>query len=586
MSYEGWCWKDIYRTDYDKRITYSNMKKIYVTLSALFIALSMQAQTWVEQLKSLNPDLIDSVVTVESDPDVKDYHSYYIYYHQPLQHDVTGSDKFQLRAVLTVPSDVSQPQAAVTQVYFSGYNIDASSWKYPDWITLMTRNDDMGEISGRYNGNFLQLEHRYFEGSAPAKPWTTLGYCHASEAAADFHAIIHGLKKVFTGKWVISGISKGGITAAMQHAFYPDDADFFVPYVGPFCNSQADPRMHQYWMSSKTWTPELHAAILHIQKEALNRPSEYELFKQAFGSSIKDSDSLRCTFVANIVGADAGIHSYSSRQEIADMMTQNKKMIDSLGYKDYSDEMLFYIFNYQKFALDRNYINWYKETFEGNPGMKVRAKLKSNLNLKLKKFFMAPDVFGITEDDWYNADLVPYFYQAGTELGYYDMQDFSYYYDKQADADSVATLWKKMGNYYQMGLLFFNKLTFDSSLRNFVLDKTKNATKPITFIYGGDDTWTGSGMDDDCINGSNVRKYILEGQNHGASITAADASTRDEIFAYMDKILGTPASIQGVNTQSETIPAHNCIYNLQGQRVNNTVKGQMYIVNGKKFIKK
>lgn len=563
------------------------MKNIYVTMITTLITLSMQAQTWVEQLKSHNPDLIDSVVTVAPDPDVKDYYSYYIYYHQPLQHDVAGSDKFQLRAVLTIPSDVNQPQTAVTQVYFTGYNIDPFEWIFPDYTVLKLRKLVAGEITGRYNGNYLRLEHRYFDGSAPAKPWTTLGYCHASEAAADFHAIIQGLKKVFTGKWVISGNSKGGITAAMQHAFYPDDADFFVPYVGPFCNSQADPRMHQYWMSSKTWTPELHAAILHIQKEALNRPSVYELFKQVYGSSIKDNDSLRWSFLDIIVSIDIAIHMHSSRQQIADMMTQNKKMIDSLEYKDYSDEMLFYIITKHRVDLDSNYISWYKNVFESNPGMNVRAKLKSNLNLKLEKFYMAPDVFGITQNDWDNSNSVPYIYQAGTELGYYDIQDFSYYYDKQADADSVATFWKKMGNLYQMVYPFFNKLTFDSSLRNFVLDKTKNAIKPITFIYGGDDAWTGAAVDDDCINGSNVRKYILEGLSHQrVSITNADATTRDEIYSYMDKILGTPTSIQGVNTKPETIPAHNYIYNLQGQRVSRMVKEQMYIVNGKKFIMK
>jgi len=36
------------------------------------------------------------------------------------------------------------------------------------------------------------------------------------------------LKKVLKGKWVMSGVSKGGITTLLQHAFYPEDMDVFV----------------------------------------------------------------------------------------------------------------------------------------------------------------------------------------------------------------------------------------------------------------------------------------------------------------------------------------------------------------------
>jgi uncharacterized repeat protein (TIGR02543 family) len=69
----------------------------------------------------------------------------------------------------------------------------------------------------------------------------------AEEAAADFHNLFDGLKKVLKGKWVMSGVSKGGITTLIQHAFYPNDMDIFVPYSAPFFDTDRDKEMTRYW---------------------------------------------------------------------------------------------------------------------------------------------------------------------------------------------------------------------------------------------------------------------------------------------------------------------------------------------------
>lgn len=555
------------------------MKKVYVTMIIMLITLSVQVQTWVEQLKNLNSELIDSIVafTPYGTSNAYGLHPYYIYYHQPLQHDMAASDTFQLRALLLMRDENLDAPSSMMSVFFSGYEIPSDLWNSPAMMGYyyMLMGGDISEVCNRYNGNIILLEHRYFSASVPQSPWTTIGNCRASEAAADFHAIIQAMKRVFTGKFVISGISKGGITTTMQHAFYPDDADFYVPYSAPFCDGQSDSRMQQYWMSDKTWTPELHASMLHLQHEIFNRPSVYAYFKKQYDSSA-DSDYVRCKFLYITSIFDIGSHTGRTRQSIADIFSQNQHMIDSLGYHDYSDDMLFYLMTTSNtIALDDAYLKWRKDYLAGT----------QKVNKRLEKRLLRPDVFGITEDDWNQDSEISYFYQAGVELGYFDVPDFSYFFDKKVDADSAAVEWKKYHNVYYLENSMFRQVSYDGTLRENVLRQTKNATKPIFFIYGGDDTWTGAAMDDDCINGSNVRKYIIEAQNHhSASITNADATTRDEIYSYMDKVLGTPASIRGVNVPSETIPSQPRIYNIQGQRVYDMRKGQLYIVNGKKVI--
>ena len=54
----------------------------------------------------------------------------------------------------------------------------------------------------------------------------------------DFHNLFGALKKVLKGKWVMSGVSKGGITTLLQHTFYPNDMDIYVPYSAPFFRRQ------------------------------------------------------------------------------------------------------------------------------------------------------------------------------------------------------------------------------------------------------------------------------------------------------------------------------------------------------------
>lgn len=545
-------------------------KKLSLLTLGLTWALSLQASDWAEDLVSLNPGVIDSVVYLPSTAyGPKTLRSYMIYYHQPLLHDQPELGELPLRALLTLRyrEDVTQK---VTHVNIGGYSLDENVVTYPNYYANYYFTNSGGELAGRYRGNLLQPEHRYFGQSCPAAPWETLGYCEAKEAAADFHALIEAMKKVFHGKWAISGVSKGGTTTTIQQAFYPEDADCFVPYSGPFLDIDGDTRMQEHWMLN-AWTPEMRESMLHIQKEMLNRAAIYPYYCQYYGWDPEEvywGDFQRTFFLMSAGMIDFDLHAYSSREEVADLIASNQEYLAQHELDDYTDEMLLYMLVENTLVLDDKYDVWYDNTFEpeettGYHGAPRRMKSKGH---ELVQRIPLP-VFGIKESDW-NPGITGYYYQAMHELGYFDLK-WDYFYDTQAEADSVNTMWSgQTDNVLAFANYTFSEVVFNPSLMEEVRRNTGTSQSKILFIYGSDDTWTGACMDDEYINDENVRLYILPAQNHGVSINAVeDWDLKDELWEFTDAIFDPePEAI--VSTQADDDNATPTIYyDLFGRRL-------------------
>jgi len=81
------------------------------------------------------------------------------------------------------------------------------------------------------DGNQLDVEERYFGKSGPArKDWTKLDIW---QAATDHHRIVQAFQALYDGRWVSTGVSKGGMTSVYHRRFYPGDVDATVAYVAP-----------------------------------------------------------------------------------------------------------------------------------------------------------------------------------------------------------------------------------------------------------------------------------------------------------------------------------------------------------------
>ena len=126
------------------------------------------------------------------------------------------------------------------------------------------------ELSRLLNANLVFVEYRYFLESTPEpKNWD---YLTAENSAYDLHNVRNTFKQIYPEKWISTGISKGGQTTMLYRAFFPNDVDFSVPYVGPLCKGVEDGR-HEPFLR-KVGTKEEREKIQSFQLEVLKRKSE------------------------------------------------------------------------------------------------------------------------------------------------------------------------------------------------------------------------------------------------------------------------------------------------------------------------
>lgn len=126
------------------------------------------------------------------------------------------------------------------------------------------------ELTDLLNANLIFVEHRYFLESTPEP--CNWDYLTAENAAADLHNINQTFRQLYKGKWISTGISKGGQTTTFYRAYYPDDVDISVPYVGPLCRAVEDGR-HEPFLR-KVGKKSERRTIERFQKEVLKRKAE------------------------------------------------------------------------------------------------------------------------------------------------------------------------------------------------------------------------------------------------------------------------------------------------------------------------
>lgn len=96
------------------------------------------------------------------------------------------------------------------------------------------------EPAALLDANQLFVEHRYFQPSRPdPADWALLDI---AQAAADHHRIALALRPLYTGHWISTGTSKGGMTAVFHRRFYPADVEGTVAYVAPLSLGLEDSR--------------------------------------------------------------------------------------------------------------------------------------------------------------------------------------------------------------------------------------------------------------------------------------------------------------------------------------------------------
>ena len=229
------------------------MKHMHIRYAALLLfallsaSVSSFAQTVLEQ-KISAISAIKEIRPLETSEFSEKYVTYFI---QPLDHRHPEKGSFRQRVIVSHVG-FDRPTVIVTEGYGAAYAL---------------RSQYREELSKLLNANMIFVEYRYFLESTPEpKDWQ---YLTAENSADDLHAITTAFKNIYPGKWIATGISKGGQTTLLYRTFYPDDVDISVPYVAPLCYGVEDGR-HEPFLH-KVSTPENRKIIEDFQLEALKR---------------------------------------------------------------------------------------------------------------------------------------------------------------------------------------------------------------------------------------------------------------------------------------------------------------------------
>ena len=227
--------------------------RIALLLLTCIMAISVAGQQLEKKLKKLSKQY--NFIYEQLKTDSLFTEKYLLRFEQPVNHNNPDSAVFLQRVFLSHLDD-KQPVVFITEGYAAHH---AASPKF------------VSEPAGLLHANQICVEHRYFGESVPdSMKWDQLT---VANSAADYHRITTVLKHIYKGKWISTGISKGGQTTIFYRYFYPEDVDISIPYVAPLNFSIEEKRVYRFL--KKVGTPECRQKILDFQIELMKNKEKY-----------------------------------------------------------------------------------------------------------------------------------------------------------------------------------------------------------------------------------------------------------------------------------------------------------------------
>lgn len=338
------------------------------------------------------------------------------------------------------------------------------------------------EPTALVDGNQISVEYRYFTPSRPEPTdWTKDTIW---QAATDEHRLIGALKTIYKGKWISTGASKGGMTAVYHKRFYPRDVDGSVVYVAPNDVNNNDDRAYDTFFQTVGTDPECRAHLKALAREFLKRrPAMLKRFKAAADENGWTFDILRTqdrAFENSVMDYEWAFWQYSLQSDCADLPAVNAsddeiyKTLDSIsGLSFYSDQGL--------------------------------------------------------------SPYVPYYYQAGTQLGW-----------PSPKFKHLRPLLRYESSYQPRTYVPRDiPMRFDNGRAMRDIDRwVRGNANHMLFLYGSNDPWgaepfrLGHGSRDSAV-------YTAQGMNHsGRIITALPADEQSQAIAYVKRWADVEAGMQ------------------------------------------
>ncbi len=306
-----------------------------------------------------------------------------------------------------------RPMVMVTE----GYAADYALWPNYD-----------EEIAKELDANLVVVEHRYFGKSKPEPlNWKHLNLKNATN---DLHEVNKTLKKLYSGAWVSTGISKGGQTTIYYRYFYPQDVAASVPYVAPLNFSVADKRVYHF--KDTVATAVCREKLLALQKDVLER-------RDVFFAMFADSTAKRGLTFTRVGGIEK--------------------------------------------AFEYNVLEWGFANWQWYPVSCDKLPEPGGDAAEVFRAFIAAAGYDFFADQSILL-FQPFFYQALTEMGFYS-------YDTKPFGKLLSLVKKPSFNHtLPEGV----KAAYSSRLSRKVERWLQKEGKNMLYVYGGYDAWSSTAV--------------------------------------------------------------------------------------------
>lgn len=329
------------------------------------------------------------------------------------------------------------------------------------------------EISKLLNCNLVFCEYRYFQESTPEPlDWE---YLTVWNSLCDLHEVNQALRKIYTRKWLATGISKGGQTCMFYRAYFPEDVDVSVPYVAPLNKAVEDGR-HEPFLTRTVGNAMERQTVLEFQQEVLRRRDRMEPLLRDFcrEKGLKFNAGVEIPEVLDMCVLE---YAYALWQWGDDV-----HRIPSLGS---SDQVLF-----------------------------------DHLVKTSGPDYFRPDPY-----------FLSFFVQAARELGYYG-------YDTKPLKGLLSIKNAKNYLHRMMLPAELDNIKFSKDLYKHTVKFLKKNDPKMIYIYGENDPWSSSGvLWLDFAKKQNMRLYVDPNGSHRARISTLPATKKEECIALLKQWL-------------------------------------------------
>ena len=231
-------------------------------------------------------------------------------------------------------------------------------------------SNNITEVAELIDANQINVEHRYFLESSPDS--LNYDYLNFEQVTADLHKINTLFKTIYHGKWISTGISKGGTTTIFYRYFYPDDVDVSIPYVAPVNLGVADERI--YTFLDNVGTESCREDIYEYQVRMLKKASEIKPYLKWYtkGKGIKFNYlTFDQAYEYAILEYPFGFWQYGQDcsaipSKSDDLNTHIQYLLDVVGLDFFGDaDMEAYASHYYQSGTEMGYYAYETDEFKG-----------------------------------------------------------------------------------------------------------------------------------------------------------------------------------------------------------------------------